>query len=369
MRSCTYGEVSRGVILKQGNYVNRVIRVLVVDDSAYVRKVVREMLSQSPFIEVVGVARDGVEALHLVETLRPDVVASDLMMPELDGVGFVREQMSRRPLPILMMSSVDEKSADTLSALDAGAFDFVQKPTALATERMFEMRDQLIEKIKAAAIIHPENLQSVVVNEQKLDGKHRVAGGRKRSFDIIVIGISTGGPQALRYLIPQLPADFPIPIAVVLHMPVGYTTMYAERLNELSSIEFKEARDGDEVRPGLALLAPAGRHLQFKGRPGGSIVSQLSLRPTDVPHRPSVDTLFQSAAEVYDSHTLGIVMTGMGSDGKAGAAWIKARGGTIYTESEETCVVYGMPNAIVEAGLSDKIIRLDQMAHSILEVA
>ena len=355
--------------MKQPINVNKVIRVLIVDDSAYVRKVVREMLSQSPFIDVIGVARDGVEALQMVENLRPDVVASDLMMPELDGVGFVREQMSRRPMPILMMSSADEQSVDTLSALDAGAFDFVQKPTALATEKMFEMRDQLIEKIKAASLVHPVYLKTDLQNGSKTAEKSRVTRSTSGRFDIIVIGISTGGPQALRYMIPQLPSNFPVPIAVVLHMPIGYTSMYAERLNEISAIEFREAREGEQIRPGTALLAPAGKHLKIRRRPDGSIVSQLSMTPVEMAHRPAVDVLFQSAAEVFDDRTLGIVMTGMGSDGKAGAAWIKALGGVVFTESEETCVVYGMPNAIVEAGLSDKSIRLDEMVHSILEVA
>ena len=354
--------------MNKAEQVNRIIRVLVVDDSAYVRKVVKQMLSQSPFIEVVGAARDGHEALQLVEELQPDVVTSDLMMPELDGVDFVREQMSRRPLPILMMSSVDENSSETLSALDAGAVDFVQKPTALATERMFEMRDELIEKIKMAAGIRPEHLISNGKPQQPTVVKTvpSLTGGR---YDVVVLGISTGGPQALRYIIPQLPADLAVPMAVVLHMPVGYTSMYAERLNELAAIEFSEAREGMEVRPGLVLLAPAGKHLLFKRRPDGKVVVRLSLRPEGVQHRPSVDVMFRSAAETFGGRTLGIVMTGMGSDGKEGAAWIKARGGTVYTESEETCVVYGMPSAVAEAGLSDKVVRLERMADALIEAS
>jgi two-component system chemotaxis response regulator CheB len=354
--------------LSQAELINRIIRVLVVDDSAYVRKVVRQMLSQSPFIEVVGAARDGREALQMVEELRPDVVTSDLMMPELDGVGFVREQMSRRALPILMMSSVDENSADTLSALDAGAVDFVQKPTALATERMFEMREELIEKIKMAASVQPERLHSDSVPQQSTAAKDGTGKSRGR-FDMIVLGISTGGPQALRHMIPQLPADLATPVAVVLHMPVGYTTMFAERLNEIAAIDFCEAREGMELRPGRVMLAPAGRHLLFKRRPDGKVVVHLSLRPEGSQHRPSVDAMFRSAAETFGGRTLGIVMTGMGSDGKEGSAWIKARGGTVYTESEETCVVYGMPSAVAEAGLSDKVIRLERMADALIEAS
>ena len=354
--------------MNQAEKVNRIIRVLVVDDSAYVRKVVRQMLSQNPFIEVVGAARDGREALQLVEELRPDVVTSDLMMPELDGVGFVREQMSRRALPILMMSSVDENSAETLSALDAGAVDFVQKPTALATERMFEMREALIEKIKMAAGAHPEHLHSNGFGQRPAVVKDGTGKGAGR-FEVIVLGISTGGPQALRYIIPQLPKDFPIPIAIVLHMPIGYTTMYAERLNEIAAVDFCEAREGSELRPGRVTLAPAGKHLVFRRRPDGKVATHLTLRPESAQHRPSVDVMFRSAAEIFGGRTLGVVMTGMGSDGKEGAAWIKARGGTIYTESEETCVVYGMPSSVAEAGLSDKVIRLERMADALIEAS
>jgi two-component system chemotaxis response regulator CheB len=185
--------------------------------------------------------------------------------------------------------------------------------------------------------------------------------------DVVVLGISTGGPQALRQLVPRLPADFPVPLAIVLHMPVGYTEMYARKLDELSQLEVREAREGDVLRAGTALLAPAGRHLTFRRLPDGAVVAHLDSKPFDMPHRPSVDVLFQSAAEVYGRRVLGVVMTGMGSDGRAGAAWIKAQGGLVYTESEETCVVYGMPASVVEAGLSDRSVPLDQMARAIRE--
>lgn len=349
--------------------MKEIIRVLVVDDSAYVRKVVREMLSSSPHLEVVGTARDGREALEMVESLRPDVVTSDLMMPELDGVGFVREQMRRRALPIVMMSSQDENSAETLAALDAGAVEFVQKPTALATDKIFEVRGELIEKIKTAACVPLERLQPLAKLKLKPETAKKDAGPFRNLFDVIVLGVSTGGPQALRYLIPQFPADFPVPIAIVLHMPVGYTSPYAEKLNEISSLEVREARESDELAAGRVLLAPAGKHLTFKRRAGGKVAAHLSLRPMDTPHRPAVDVLFQSAAETFGSRTLAVVMTGMGTDGRMGSAWVKARSGTVFTESEETSVVYGMPGAIVEAGLSDKIVRLDRLGQAILEVA
>jgi two-component system chemotaxis response regulator CheB len=347
--------------------MDRVLKVLVVDDSAYVRKVVKQMLSRSPFLEVVGVARDGREALELVEQLGPDVVTCDLIMPELDGVGFVREQMRRRPLPIIIMSIASETGEAALTALDAGAVDFVQKPTALATEKIFEVSDELIEKVKAAASIPMARVKISAPTADAARQQSAASVTRSELADVVVIGISTGGPQALKHLIPQLPADFSAPVAMVMHMPVGYTEMYARKLDELSPLEVREAREGDSLRAGVALLAPAGRHLTFRRRADGEVVAHLDSRPFELPHRPSVDVLFQSAAEVYRQRVLGVVMTGMGSDGRAGSAWIKAQGGLVYTESEETCVVYGMPSSVVEAGLSDRSVPLDEMAQAIRE--
>ena len=349
--------------------MDRVLRVLVIDDSAYVRKVVREILSRSPFVEVVGTARDGREALDLVEQLDPDVVTCDLMMPELDGVGFVREQMQRRPVPIVIMSIANETAEAALTALDAGAVDFVQKPTALASEKIFEVSNELIEKVKAAGQISLNRIPispapqatPVVAPVPKISGNH--------SVDLVVIGVSTGGPQGLKRLIPLLPEDFPVPVVMVMHMPVGYTEMYAAKLNELSRLEVREASAGDEIKPGHVFLAPAGRHLSFKREGNGKVVVHLDARPFDTLHRPSVDVLFQSAAEVYGNRVLGVVLTGMGSDGKQGAAWIKSQGGLVFTEAESTCVVYGMPAVVVEAGLSDKSVPLDDMARAIGEVA
>jgi two-component system, chemotaxis family, protein-glutamate methylesterase/glutaminase len=186
-----------------------------------------------------------------------------------------------------------------------------------------------------------------------------------RKIGIVVLGISTGGPQALRYLIPQFAAGFPVPLVIVLHMPVGYTAFFAEKLAEISQLPVREAFEGCPVRAGEALIAPAGHHLTLRRTTNGEIVVQLSLQPTDKPHRPSVDVLFQSASEVYGHRVLGVVMTGMGDDGKQGAAWIKAQGGIILTESEESCIIYGMPRAVVESGLSDAAVSLVSMANEI----
>lgn len=341
------------------------VKVLVVDDSAFVRKVVKQMLTRSPFIEIVGTARDGSEALELARELKPDVITLDLMMPGMDGVEFLRRQMPIKPIPVVVVSITHETGAAALAAFEAGAVEFVQKPTALATDRIHEMADELISKVKAASAVV---LAKPVPPDVKAGGaKVQAAPLKKGLVDLIVIGISTGGPQALRYLIPMFPANFPVPVAMVLHMPVGYTEMYAQRLNDLSELSVTEAKEGDEVRAGSALLAPAGRHLLFSRR-GGQVFAHLDLRPVDTPHRPAVDVLFRSAADAFDGKVLGVVMTGMGNDGVAGAMHIKAKGGMVVTEAESSCVVYGMPRAVVEAGASDRVAPLDRMMSTILEM-
>ena len=348
--------------------MSEIARVLVVDDSAYVRKVVREILSRSPFIEVVGAARDGAEALELAAEFQPDVITCDLNMPAMDGVAFVREQMARRPTPIILITIASESGEQVLAALDAGAIDFVQKPTALATDKLLDIGDELVEKVKAAAhapirraAAPPLPVSSVTIPPKS--GKDLARG----AVDLIVIGTSTGGPQALKTVIPSFEAAFPVPIAMVLHMPLGYTEMYAQRLNDSSKLNVIEARGGEEVVAGTAFLAPAGRHLVFDRRADGTVVTRLELRPLDTPHRPSVDVLFQSAATVYNGRVLGVVMTGMGADVREGAAWIKAKGGTVITEAESSCIVYGMPRSVVEAGLSDEAVPLDKLTTAILQ--
>ncbi len=341
---------------------SNIIRTLIVDDSAFARKVLREILATSPEIEVVGAARDGAEALELTEQLKPDVVICDLKMPNLDGVAFVRTQMKRRALPILIVSSAAEDAEEVVDALNAGAFNVVRKPSALATNDLRTIADELIENLHAAlrAPVSAASLAALPVAVGALAKR----AGQTSAVDVVVIGISTGGPQALRRMLPQLPASFPVPIAVVLHMPVGYTALYAEKLDELCALDVKEAADGDELRPGRILLAAAGRHLGFRRTVSG-VVAQLTVHPVEKIHRPSVDVLFRSAAEIYRDRVLAVVMTGMGDDGKEGSAWVKAQGGTVLTESENSCVIYGMPRSVVEAGLSDEAVPLDEMAAAI----
>ena len=343
------------------------IRVLVVDDSAFVRKVVSQMLTRSPFIEVVGTARDGADALEKTAELKPDVITLDLIMPGMDGVQFLREQMSRMPVPVVVCSIAHDSGEMAIAAFDAGAVEFVQKPTALATDRVFEVADELVAKVKAAARVPMSRVIGERPHLRREPLPEVMRNGAGLRTDLVVIGISTGGPQALRELIPALPAAFPVPIAMVLHMPVGYTDMYARRLNEISQLEVTEARDGDLLRAGVVLLAPAGKHLTFVRHEDSSVRTRIDLRPIDTPHRPSVDVLFRSAAEVYGPRVLGLVMTGMGDDGLLGAGYIKAQGGRVITEAESSCIVYGMPRTVVDAGLSDQSVPLAKIAETLTE--
>jgi len=347
------------------------IRVLVVDDSAFVRKVVTQILSRSPFVEVVGAARDGAEALELAARHQPDVITLDLMMPRMNGVEFLRRQMAVRPVAVVACSIASESGEMAIDAFDAGAVEFVQKPTALATDRLYDIGEELVAKVKAASLVRMATITPALDTRAAASFTARPIDGRGRAStqsDVVVLGISTGGPQALRQLIPQLPAGFPVPIVMVLHMPVGYTAMYADRLNAICALEVVEAREGDLLRPGAAFLAPAGRHVTLERQPDSSVRVHLDLRPFDTQHRPSVDVLFRSAAEVYGQRVLGVVMTGMGSDGLLGAGYIKARGGRVVTEAESSCVVYGMPRSVDEAALSDRSVPLAQMAACIAEM-
>jgi two-component system chemotaxis response regulator CheB len=283
----------------------------------------------------------------------------------MDGVSFTKAQMTRRPVPIIIISIANEAGEQVLAALDAGAIDFLQKPTALATEKLFEIADELIDKVKAAA-------QSPLTHAPGRSALEPAVARQAPRADItapevVVIGASTGGPQALKRLISALPATCPVPIAIVLHMPIGYTEMYARKLAETTALTVTEAQGGEEVAAGAVFIAPAGRHLTFVRDARGVVRTRLDIRPLDVQHRPSVDVLFQSASEVFGDRVLAVVLTGMGADGRDGAAWIKAKGGAVLTEAEDSCVVYGMPRSVVEAGLSDESVHLEHMAQAIMD--
>jgi two-component system, chemotaxis family, protein-glutamate methylesterase/glutaminase len=347
------------------------LRVLVVDDSAYIRKVFQEMLNRNPLIEVVGAARDGLDALEQTELLNPDVVLLDIFMPVMDGVGFLEAQMARRRIPIVLVSSAGEDENKVLEAMDLGAVEFIQKPTARSSDLVFSIETELVDKILAAGQAAVENI-SIGIPVVEEGGVHLPAPHSETTVKVgaILMGLSTGGPQALRYLLPKIPIDFPAPIAIVLHMPVGYTGPFAERLNYLSKIEVLEAKEGMEMRPGRAVLAKAGFDLLLKRTSPGTVICHLdNYSSQESYHRPTVNQLFRSGALIYKEEALAIVLTGMGDDGLDGASWIKAEGGRVFTEAEESCVVYGMPRAVAEAGLSDRIVPLEKITEAIMETA
>lgn len=346
------------------NNLEKPIRVLVVDDSAFVRKVLTNILSKSPFIEVIGTARDGIEALEKAEELNPDVITLDLIMPNLDGIGFLKEQMKRKPIPVVIVSIASETGDLAIEALNLGAVDIIQKPTALASEKIYEISEEIIEKVKNASQVSLDKIKKVL--DSSTPKLEVIEKPKETTVDIVVIGVSTGGPQALRYLIPKFPKDFPIPIAVVIHMPVGYTELFAQKLNELSQLEVVEAKNQELLEKGRVYIAPAGKHMLFE-REKDKVLIKLDLKPFDTIHRPSVDVLFRSAGEVFGDRVLGVIMTGMGNDGLKGAEFIKSKGGKIFTESEETCIIYGMPRVIEEMGLSDKSIPLYNMSEEIIK--
>jgi two-component system, chemotaxis family, protein-glutamate methylesterase/glutaminase len=345
------------------------VRILVVDDSAYIRKVFSEMLNRSENIEVVGTARNGLEALEKTEQLNPDVVLVDVFMPEMDGVEYVQEQMKRKPIPIMVCSSAGENEELVIAAMEAGAIEYVRKPTAQASEKIFSIENDIIDKVHAISRIR-HFAAPVLSREISLDGKlASLPGELKGRIEAICIGVSTGGPQSLRYLLPRFPADFPLPLAIVLHIPEGYTGPFAERLNQLSEIEVLEAEEGLEMKPGRAILAKAGYHLLLVKENQDKVICHLDQGTSAASyHIPSVDSLFHSASTVYGDKVLGIVLTGMGRDGVEGSAWIKQGGGIIFTESEESSVIFGMPRSVIEAGLSDKIVSLNDLMKSITEI-
>ena len=334
------------------------IRVLVVDDSALMRKLIPQMLEAAPSIEVVGTAMDGTFCLKKIEELKPDVVTLDLQMPGMNGIDTLKEIMRRHPLPVIVVSSHSTEGASiTVKALGLGAFDFVTKPQD-AKAHMAETAHELIGKIKAAAeckVVRPGTFQ--IAPAAKPSKGMPLAPANK----LVAIGISTGGPQALEYLLSQLPPDFPGAIVVVQHMPEGFTEMFSKRLDELCSLQVKEAQSGDLLQAGRVLICPGSRHIKVKRMTMGDIVI-LNEEARVNGHRPSADVLFHSAAEEFGSQTVAVIMTGMGDDGAEGLGAVKRAGGVTIAQSEESCVVYGMPKAAIERGYATRVVPLDVLS-------
>jgi len=338
------------------------IKVLVVDDSALMRKMIPQILSSDPDIEVVGTAMDGLFALKKMKELRPDVVTLDVSMPRMDGIETLRHIVDDFGTPAIIVSSLAQRDTElTFQALEIGAFDFVTKPQDAISVHITEIGGELTAKVKAAHENPLARLRMVRARPAPAPEKKQPLRAGVRSVErLLAIGISTGGPNALSFLLPQIPKNFPAGILIVQHMPAGFTEMFAARLNSACQIEVKEARDGDLVLPGRALIAPGNRHLKIKRMALGTI-AVLSDAPPVSGHRPSADVLFRSVAAEYGKGVTGVIMTGMGSDGADGIGEIKARGGMTVAQDEKSCIVFGMPKVAIERDHVAKIVSLENM--------
>lgn len=342
------------------------IRVLIVDDSPFMRYTIAKHLEAIPGISVVGSAQNGVEALTKIPALKPDVVTLDVEMPNMDGLTALQRIMSNCPTSVIMLSSLTRQgSRATIQALMRGAVDFVPKPTASTDIRT--VIEELATKIKAAAQVRISDWGT-----RNAEWKLKSTSQNQKSeiqpihpgTSVIVIGASTGGPQALQQVLSEIPADLPAAIAIVQHMPAGFTHSLARRLNESSSFNVQEAADGDRLAQGLALVAPGGYHLRFINNKRVT----LDQGPRRHHVRPAVDVTLESAAEHYKTVVIGVILTGMGCDGTAGAACVKAVGGKVIVEDESTSVVYGMPRSVVEAGLADQVVPLPKITSTLVEL-
>lgn len=342
--------------------LNRPIRVLVVDDSPFIRHVLTKHLDAEPAINVVGQARDGEDALKKVKALNPDVITLDVDMPRMDGLAALQHIMAEQPTPVIMLSALTQQGARvTVQALMRGAIDFVPKP-AISVD-VYSAVEELVGKIKIAADvpIAPIPLPSPTAHTNK---SHPGPQPLQDGDPVIIIGASTGGPRALHHILSDLPADLPAAVVVVQHMPIGFTGPLAQRVNQHSPLTVQEASSGDRLGRGLVLVAPGNFHLRFKSR------KQVVL--DQGPHRnhlrPAVDVSMESAVEHFGSDVIGVVLTGMGSDGTDGARQIRATGGKVIAEHESTSVVYGMPRSVVEASLADRVVPLPQVASTIVQL-
>lgn len=376
------------------------IRVLVVDDSAFMRKALCAMLEGDPRVAVAGVARNGEEAVQKVAELDPDVVTLDVEMPGMNGLEALRRLMAVRPLPVIMVSSLTvEGASETLQALDLGAVDYIPKQLDGLATNITTIRQELLGKVIAAAgaagKIHARPAARGGTREGA-DGEtgrggeggnsaspcprvpgspapiaSRLSSGTvaaTRGSKVVAIGCSTGGPQALMDLLPLLPADFPAGIVIVQHMPKFFTKPFAERTNQACRIEVREAAEGDAVTPGVALIAPGGLQCRLVRRRATSVEIALSPNTEGLLHAPSVDVMLKSVAEVYGERGVGVILTGMGQDGLEGARALRGAKGRLIAQDEASCVVYGMPKAVVDAGIADKVVPLPLIAGEIINM-
>ena len=344
--------------------------MLVVDDSPFMRRALAAMLERDPEVVVVGMARDGLEAVDLVRLHDPDVVTLDIDMPRMDGLAALRQIMMEMPRPVLMVSSLTSEGAEaTLKAMELGAVDFIPKQSSVAALDMARIQDNLLIKVKEVAgrpirLLNrgPAARKPLAWNGQASDGRLEAAPAAR---PVVAIGVSTGGPPAVQKVLAALPARIPVSILIAQHMPAAFTGPFAKRLDSLCSIAVKEAEPGEPLEPGTAYIAPGGRHILLE-RKGGRLEVGVSDEPRDALYKPSASVLFNSVAQCVGGKGMGVVLTGMGSDGLEGARALKAQGGLVLAQSDATCVVYGMPRAVVDAGLADQVVDIDDMAAAIL---
>lgn len=338
------------------------IRVLIVDDSLFVRKMLLRIFESEPTITVVGTAKSGKEAIEKVVEMSPDVVTLDIMMPEMDGIEALKTIMEIRPTPVLMLSQYAHEGAElTLHALELGAMDFVDKSTEGLMD-FFGLAKQIVSKIKAIAGRRPSKIAAT-----PSEIKEYVC---KDIIDVVAVGSSTGGPTALQMLLPKFPREIEFGIVIVQHMPIGFTGPLAKRLDSMCSISIKEAEDGDKIEKGLALIAPSGLHMKvYRNNPEDGTKGNVKLdpEPSTATHRPSVDVLFSSVAQSFGNRSLGVLLTGMGSDGAMGMRMIKEKGGFTFAQDEATSTIFGMPRVAIEKGAVDKVVPIISMAEEILK--
>lgn len=349
------------------------ITVVVVDDSAFMRKALSSMLEGDPEIEVVGTARDGEEGLEKIRQLKPDVVTLDIEMPRMDGLTALRHIMMESPRPVLMVSSLTTEGAEaTLKAMELGAVDFIPKQLSRVSLDIVKIEADLRAKVKNVARrklrpIRPQRKIELVVHPVAAAAKVAEAIPLKRApmRDVVAIGVSTGGPPAIQKLLSRLPGNFPGCILIAQHMPQAFTGPFAKRLDAICQITVKEAEPGDRVQPGMAFVAPGGRHLLIDQK-----VSRIDLlvsdEPRDALYKPSANVLISSVARGVGKRGVGVILTGMGSDGLEGIRDLKQKSGYILAQDDASCVVYGMPKAIVDAGLADEVLDIDDMSQAIM---
>jgi len=353
------------------------LRILVVDDSAFMRKLISDILKSDPLIEVVGTARNGLDAIEKVKTLRPHVITLDIEMPIMDGIQALQKIMKEYPTPVIMLSSATKLGAEnTLLAMQYGAVDFITKPSGSISLDLEKVKDDLIQKVKQARKVNLEKLRYLSESKQILSTervtianveKRQSTNWAKNKNKLICIGISTGGPRALQTLLTGFPKDLEAPIIIVQHMPAGFTKSLANRLNTISKIHVKEAEDGEIIRKGTAYIAPGDFHLHVK-QLGANIVISLNQAPPLNGHRPSVDTMFHSISKLSNYDKIAVIMTGMGSDGSQGLIELKNNGNVkAIAESKNSCIVFGMPKAAIATNLVDEIEDLEKLSQTIMK--